>query len=120
MTIEMMYFLGGVLLSGLVGLVISVYYLGRKVSNIQGDIESLDEIVEAHKDVFEDNHNYNGRVMDELRNSIDRRFEEVSRDNNERFSFIERELDRRLDKLEHRLTSMYNDGCKPVKEQLNG
>lgn len=116
----MMYFLGGMLLSGLVGLVISVYYLGRKISNIQGDIESLDEIVETHKDVFEDNRIYNERVMDELRNSIDRKFGEFSRDTNERFSFYERELDRRLDKFEHRLTSMYNDGCKPVKEQLNG
>ena len=46
------------------------------------------------------------------------------RDTDEKFQqFRERALDSRLDKMESRLHTMYEDGCKPVdklKTQLNG
>ena len=116
-------FLGGVLLSGLIGLVVWVSSIKKrhiKLSRVTK--RNLKEIENKDGELLEMVRHLKEQVkMLEL--DVHKYVDTIYRDTDERFQNVDRVIDSRLDKLENRLTKMNEDGCdfaKEVKQQLNG
>ena len=116
-------FLGGVLLSGLIGLVVWV-------SSIKKKHIKLSRVTKRN---FKDVEVKDGELLETLRHlkeqvkmlemDVHKYVDNIYRENDERFKNVDRMIDSRLDKLEHRLTKIDDEGCetaKLVKQQLNG
>lgn len=116
-------FLGGVLLSGLVGLVVWVSSIKKKHIKLSRVTKrNLKEIENKDGELLEMVRHLKEQVkMLEL--DVHKYVDSIYRDTDERFQNVDRVIDSRLDKLENRLTKMNEDGCdfaKEVKQQLNG
>lgn len=113
-------FLGGVLLSGLVGLVVWVSSIKERFvklskvtkSNIKEFESKDDELLEMIRSLKEQ--------VKMLELDVHKYVDTLYRETDERFQNVDRMMDSRLDKLEDRLTKINKDGCEPVKQQLNG
>lgn len=116
-------FLGGVLLSGLIGLVVWV-------SSIKKKHIKLSRVTKSN---FKEIENKDGELLEMVRHlkeqvkmlelDVHKYVDSIYRDTDERFVNVDRMIDSRLDKLENRLTKMNEDGCgfaKEIKQQLNG
>jgi hypothetical protein len=116
-------FLGGVLLSGLVGLVVWVSSIKKKHIKLSRVTKrNLKEIENKDGELLEMVRHLKEQVkMLEL--DVHKYVDSIYRDTDERFQNVDRVIDSRLDKLENRLTKINEDGCetaKAVKQQLNG
>ena len=116
-------FLGGVLLSGLIGLVVWVSSIKKKHIKLSRVTKrNLKEIENKDGELLEMVRHLKEQVkMLEL--DVHKYVDSIYRDTDERFQNVDRVIDSRLDKLENRLTKINEDGCdfaKEVKQQLNG
>jgi len=109
---ELFYFAGGILLSGLIGLVVWVSSNKREIVKIKEEDSELLEYLKVLQNEVKD-----------LELKVHKYVDNIYRDTEDKFNNFDRGLDSRLDKMENRLHTMYEDGCKPVdklKTQLNG
>jgi septal ring factor EnvC (AmiA/AmiB activator) len=98
MTIELLNFVGGMILSGFIGLIVFLVSVNKKIKLLQEKQQEIDDIREQ---MSYDHSNY---ARD--REMMDRRVSEVVDDLSREMNF-NRDLDSRLDKLENRLTNRY-------------
>jgi hypothetical protein len=109
---ELFYFAGGILLSGLIGLVVWVSSNKREIVKIKEEDSELLEYLKVLQNEVKD-----------LELKVHKYVDNIYRDTEDKFNNFDRGLDSRLDKMENRLHTMYEDGCKPVdklKTQING
>lgn len=113
-------FLGGVLLSGLIGLVVWVSSIKKKHIKLSRVTKrNFKEVEEKDGELLETLRHLKEQVkMLEL--DVHKYVDTIYRETDERFQNVDRMMDSRLDKLEDRLTKINKDGCEPVKQQLNG
>lgn len=109
-------FLGGVLLSGLIGLVVWVSVINKNQTKTSVKTKNTnDELLNMVRNLKEE--------ISILKLDVHRYVDDIYRNTDERFKEIDRMMDSRLDKLENRLTKINDDGCetaKSIKQQLNG
>lgn len=109
-------FLGGVLLSGLIGLVVWVSVINKNQTNTSVKTKKTnDELFNSVSILREE--------VSRLKLDVHKYVDDIYRDTDARFSEVDRVMDSRLDKLENRLTKINDDGCetaKSIKQQLNG
>lgn len=112
MTIELLNFVGGMILSGFIGLVVFLVSVNRKIKVLN---KKQDQIDELKGQMMWDNTTY-AREFELIRSHIDTLNEGTHRDIDERINEIHRRidevdnkhhriLDMRLDKLEHRINT---------------
>jgi len=109
---ELFYFAGGILLSGLICLVVWVSSNKREIVKIKEEDSELLEYLKVLQNEVKD-----------LELKVHKYVDNIYRDTEDKFNNFDRGLDSRLDKMENRLHTMYEDGCKPVdklKTQING
>jgi predicted RNase H-like nuclease (RuvC/YqgF family) len=109
---ELFYFAGGILLSGLIGLVVWVSSNKKEIVKIKEEDSELLEYLKVLQNEVKD-----------LELKVHKYVDNIYRDTEDKFNNFDRGLDSRLDKMENRLQKMNEDGCKPVdklKHQLNG
>jgi uncharacterized protein YlxW (UPF0749 family) len=116
-------FLGGVLLSGLIGLVVWVSSIKKKHIKLSRVTKRNFKEIENKDDELLDLVRQLREQVKMLELDVHKYVDSIYRDTDERFQNVDRVIDSRLDKLENRLTKMNEDGCgfaKEVKQQLNG
>jgi len=109
---ELFYFAGGILLSGLIGLVVWVSSNKKEIVKIKEEDSELLEYLKVLQNEVKD-----------LELKVHKYVDNIYRDTEDKFNNFDRGLDSRLDKMENRLQKMNEDGCKPVdklKHQING
>lgn len=109
---ELFYFSGGILLSGLIGLVVWVSSNKKEITKIKEEDSELLEYLKVLQNEVKD-----------LELKVHKYVDNIYRDTEDKFNNFDRGLDSRLDKMENRLQKMNEDGCKPVdklKHQING
>jgi len=112
MITEIVFFVGGILVSGLIGLVFWVSSNRKEIVSIKAEDESLSDLLKQLQNEVKD-----------LELNVHKYVDNIYRDTDDKFNNFDRGLDSRLDKMENRLHTIYEDGCKPVdklKTQLNG
>jgi phosphomevalonate kinase len=116
-------FLGGVLLSGLIGLVVWVSSIKKKHIKLSRDTKRDFKQVENKNNELLDMVRELNEQVKMLELNVHKFVDNIYRDTDEKFQNVDRVIDSRLDKLENRLTKINEDGCetaKAVKQQLNG
>ena len=116
-------FLGGVLLSGLIGLVVWVSSIKKKHIKLSRVTKRNFKEIENKDDELLDMVRHLKEQVKMLELDVHKYVDSIYRDTDERFGNVDRMIDSRLDKLEHRLTKIDDEGCetaKLVKQQLNG
>jgi len=109
---ELFYFIGGILLSGLIGLVVWVSSNKKEIVKIKQEDSELLEYLKVLQNEVKD-----------LELKVHKYVDDIYRNTEDKFNNYDRGLDSRLDKMENRLQKMNEDGCKPVdklKHQING
>ena len=109
---ELFYFAGGIVLSGLIGLVVWVSSNKKEITKIKEEDSELLEYLKVLQNEVKD-----------LELKVHKYVDNIYRDTEDKFNNFDRGLDSRLDKMENRLQKMNEDGCKPVdklKHQING
>jgi predicted RNase H-like nuclease (RuvC/YqgF family) len=109
---ELFYFIGGILLSGLIGLVVWVSSNKKEIVKIKQEDSELLEYLKVLQNEVKD-----------LELKVHKYVDDIYRNTEDKFNNYDRGLDSRLDKMENRLQKMNEDGCKPVdklKNQING
>ena len=109
---ELFYFIGGILLSGLIGLVVWVSSNKKEIVKIKQEDSELLEYLKVLQNEVKD-----------LELKVHKYVDDIYRNTEDKFNNFDRGLDSRLDKMENRLQKMNEDGCKPVdklKHQING
>ena len=109
---ELFYFAGGILLSGLIGLVVWVSSNKKEIVKIKEEDSELLEYLKVLQNEVKD-----------FELKVHKYVDNIYRDTEDKFNNFDRGLDSRLDKMENRLQKMNEDGCKPVdklKHQING
>ena len=109
---ELFYFVGGILLSGLIGLVVWVSSNKKEIVKIKQEDSELLEYLKVLQNEVKD-----------LELKVHKYVDDIYRNTEDKFNNFDRGLDSRLDKMENRLQKMNEDGCKPVdklKHQING
>ena len=109
---ELFYFIGGILLSGLIGLVVWVSSNKKEIVKIKQEDSELLEYLKVLQNEVKD-----------LELKAHKYVDDIYRNTEDKFNNYDRGLDSRLDKMENRLQKMNEDGCKPVdklKHQING
>ena len=109
---ELFYFVGGILLSGLIGLVVWVSSNKKEIVKIKQEDSELLEYLKVLQNEVKD-----------LELKVHKYVDDIYRNTEDKFNNYDRGLDSRLDKMENRLQKMNEDGCKPVdklKHQING
>ena len=109
---ELFYFAGGILLSGLIGLVVWVSSNKKEIVKIKQEDSELLEYLKVLQNEVKD-----------LELKVHKYVDDIYRNTEDKFNNFDRGLDSRLDKMENRLQKMNEDGCKPVdklKHQING
>ena len=116
-------FLGGVLLSGLIGLVVWVSSIKKKHIKLSRVTKRNFKEVEVKDGELLETLRHLKEQVKMLELDVHKYVDSIYRDTDERFQNVDRVIDSRLDKLENRLQKMNEDGCKPVdklKTQING
>ena len=109
---ELFYFIGGILLSGLIGLVVWVSSNKKEIVKIKEEDSELLEYLKVLQNEVKD-----------LELKVHKYVDDIYRNTEDKFNNYDRGLDSRLDKMENRLQKMNEDGCKPVDKlnhQING
>jgi AraC-like DNA-binding protein len=114
MTIELLNFVGGMILSGFIGLIVFLVSVNKKIKLLQEKQQEIDGIREQmsydHSNYARDREMMDRRVsevVDDLSRELDLSKDHLHRRIDEVEMNFNRDLDSRLDKLENRLTNRY-------------
>ena len=102
MEIEMLYLILGIVIGLTAVGIIGIVNMRKQISSAEEDIKTV----------------WNG--IDSLNTDLGKEIDNIHRILNDELHLknieIHREIDSRIDRLENRLTKMFNDGCKPVQD----
>ncbi len=93
MITQILFFVGGVLLSGLIGLVVWMVSVNKKINNLQSEVDDHNTVIDEIFDQLNERDRNKGEQLDQINRRVDTDIENIYR-----------ELDSKLDKLEYRLT----------------
>lgn len=93
MITQILFFVGGVLLSGLIGLVVWMVSVNKKINNLQSEVDDHNNVIDEIFDQLNERDRNKSEQFDQINRRVDTDIE-----------LIYRELDSKLDKLEYRLT----------------
>lgn len=93
MITQILFFVGGVLLSGLIGLVVWMVSVNKKINNLQSEVDDHNNVIDEIFDQLNERDRNKSEQFDQINRRVDTDIENIYR-----------ELDSKLDKLEHRLT----------------
>lgn len=114
MTIELLNFVGGMILSGFIGLIVILVSVNKKIKLLQEKQQEIDDIKEqitySHSNYDRDRELVDRRIL-ELDDYFSRELHTSKEHINRRIDDVEmnfnRDLDSRLDKLENRLVNRF-------------
>jgi hypothetical protein len=114
MTIELLNFVGGMILSGFIGLIVFLFSVNKKIKLLQEKQQEIDDIKEqitySHSNYDRDRELVDRRIL-ELDDYFSRELHTSKEHINRRIDDVEmnfnRDLDSRLDKLENRLVNRF-------------
>jgi len=114
---ETLYFALGVLTVLVVIGVVGLLMVWKKSASVEESIKSLwDGIDSLANDVGKESENIHRRIDSELQ-SVEHNCNSIDKNLDGKVEEIYRIMDSRLDKLEKRLTKIFEEGCKPVQEK---
>ena len=93
MITQILFFVGGVLLSGLIGLVVWMVSVNKKINNLQSEVDDQNNVIDKIFDQLNERDRDKNEQLDQINRRVDTDIENIYR-----------ELDSKLDKLEYRLT----------------
>lgn len=93
MITQILFFVGGVFLSGLIGLVVWMVSVNKKINNLQSEVDDHNTVIDEIFDQLNERDRNKGEQLDQINRRVDTDIENIYR-----------ELDSKLDKLEYRLT----------------
>ena len=93
MITQILFFVGGVLLSGLIGLVVWMVSVNKKINNLQSEVDDQHNVIDEIFDQLNERDRDKNEQLDQINRRVDTDIENIYR-----------ELDSKLDKLEYRLT----------------
>lgn len=93
MITQILFFVGGVLLSGLIGLVVWMVSVNKKINNLQSEVDDHNTVIDEIFDQLNERDRNKSEQFDQINRRVDTDIENIYR-----------ELDSKLDKLEYRLT----------------
>ena len=93
MITQILFFVGGVLLSGLIGLVVWMVSVNKKINNLQSEVDDQNNVIDEIFDQLNEKDRDKNEQLDQINRRVDTDIENIYRD-----------LDSKLDKLEYRLT----------------
>ena len=93
MITQILFFVGGVLLSGLIGLVVWMVSVNKKINNLQSEVDHQNNVIDEIFDQLNEKDRDKNEQLDQINRRVDTDIENIYR-----------ELDSKLDKLEYRLT----------------
>ena len=93
MITQILFFVGGVLLSGLIGLVVWMVSVNKKINNLQSEVDDQNNLIDEIFDQLNERDRDKNEQLDQINRRVDTDIENIYR-----------ELDSKLDKLEYRLT----------------
>ena len=93
MITQILFFVGGVLLSGLIGLVVWMVSVNKKINNLQSEVDHQNNVIDKIFDQLNEKDRDKNEQWDQINRRVDTDIENIYR-----------ELDSKLDKLEYRLT----------------
>ena len=93
MITQILFFVGGVLLSGLIGLVVWMVSVNKKINNLQSEVDDQNNVIDKIFDQLNEKDRDKNEQLDQINRRVDTDIENIYRD-----------LDSKLDKLEYRLT----------------
>ena len=93
MITQILFFVGGVLLSGLIGLVVWMVSVNKKINNLQSEVDDQNNVIDEIIDQLNEKDRDKNEQLDQINRRVDTDIENIYR-----------ELDSKLDKLEYRLT----------------
>ena len=93
MITQILFFVGGVLLSGLIGLVVWMVSVNKKINNLQSEVDDQNNVIDEIFDQLNERDRDKNEQLDQINRRVDTDIENIYRD-----------LDSKLDKLEYRLT----------------
>jgi len=93
MITQILFFVGGVLLSGLIGLVVWMVSVNKKINNLQSEVDDHNNVIDEIFDQLNERDRNKSEQFDQINRRVDTDIENIYR-----------ELDSKLDKLEYRLT----------------
>lgn len=93
MITQILFFVGGVLLSGLIGLVVWMVSVNKKINNLQSEVDDQNNVIDEIFDQLNEKDRDKNEQLDQINRRVDTDIENIYR-----------ELDSKLDKLEYRLT----------------
>jgi uncharacterized coiled-coil protein SlyX len=93
MITQILFFVGGVLLSGLIGLVVWMVSVNKKINNLQSEVDDQNNVIDEIFDQLNERDRDKNEQLDQINRRVDTDIENIYR-----------ELDSKLDKLEYRLT----------------
>jgi len=114
---ETLYFALGVLTVLVVLGVVGLLMVWKKAASSVDETRSLwDGIDSLANDLAKESENIHRRIDRELQ-SVEHNCNSIDRNMDGKIEEIYRIMDSRLDKLEQRLTKIFEDGCKPVQKK---
>ncbi len=93
MITQILFFVGGILLSGLIGLVVWMVSVNKKINNLQSEVDHQNNVIDEIFDQLNERDRDKNEQLDQINRRVDTDIENIYRD-----------LDSKLDKLEYRLT----------------
>ena len=93
MITQILFFVGGVLLSGLIGLVVWMVSVNKKINNLQSEVDDQNNVIDKIFDQLNEKDRDKNEQLDQINRRVDTDIENIYR-----------ELYSKLDKLEYRLT----------------
>lgn len=93
MITQILFFVGGILLSGLIGLVVWMVSVNKKINNLQSEVDDQNNVIDEIFDQLNERDRDKNEQLDQINRRVDTDIENIYRD-----------LDSKLDKLEYRLT----------------
>lgn len=93
MITQILFFVGGVLLSGLIGLVVWMVSVNKKIKNLRSEVDDQNNVIDEIFDQLNERDRDKNEQLDQINRRVDSDIENIYR-----------ELDSKLDKLEYRLT----------------
>jgi len=93
MITQILFFVGGILLSGLIGLVVWMVSVNKKINNLQSEVDDQNNVIDEIFDQLNERDRDKNEQLDQINRRVDTDIENIYR-----------ELDSKLDKLEYRLT----------------
>ena len=114
---ETLYYVLGVLSALIIIGVAGMFSVAKKANAAAEETQSLwDGIDDLNNDIGK-NIDHIERHIDKVQDEFDHRMDSIDKNLHGEIEEIYRVMDSRLDKLEQRLTKIFEDGCKPVQKK---